>query len=165
MDTMKELMKSFLNGTVSRRAFLKRMMNLGFTMAAANSMLGSLLSVESAPMSQVENYKSIVGSGGMLMVEQLKAAGVEYVFTNPGSYEVGFFDAFLHTPGMQHIMGLHEGIVISLADGYHKVTRKPAFVNVHVIEKPKSQDYRLLKYLEGNSWHCPDEWSALQCPL
>ncbi len=130
---MKELMKSFLNGTVSRRAFLKRMMNLGFTMAAANSMLGSLLSVESAPMSQVENYKSIVGSGGMLMVEQLKAAGVEYVFTNPGSYEVGFFDAFLHTPGMQHIMGLHEGIVISLADGYHKVTRKPAFVNVHVI--------------------------------
>jgi thiamine pyrophosphate-dependent acetolactate synthase large subunit-like protein len=130
---MRELMKNFLNGTVSRRAFLKRMMNLGFTAAAAHSMLGSLLSVESAPMSQVESYKSIVGSGGMLMIEQLKAAGVEYVFTNPGSYEVGFFDAFLHTPGMQHIMGLHEGIVISLADGYHKVTRKPAFVNVHVI--------------------------------
>jgi benzoylformate decarboxylase len=130
---MRELMKSFLNGAVSRRAFLKRLMNLGFTAAAAHSMLGSLLSIESAPMSQMESYKSIVGSGGELMVEQLKAAGVEYVFTNPGSYEVGFFDAFLHTPGMQHIMGLHEGIVISLADGYHKATRKPAFVNVHVI--------------------------------
>jgi thiamine pyrophosphate-dependent acetolactate synthase large subunit-like protein len=130
---MRELMNSFLNGKVSRRGFIRKMISLGFTAAAANSMLGSLLSVESAPAAQIEGYKSIVGSGGELMVEQLKAAGVEYVFTNPGSYEVGFFDAFLHTPGMQHIMGLHEGIVISLADGYHKVTRKPAFVNVHVI--------------------------------
>src|SRR5258708_32320500 len=34
---------------------------------------------------------------------------------------------------MQLIMGLHEGIVVSMADGYHRVTLKPAFVNVHVI--------------------------------
>jgi benzoylformate decarboxylase len=30
-------------------------------------------------------------------------------------------------------MGLHEGIVISMADGYHRVSGKPGFVNVHVI--------------------------------
>ena len=30
-------------------------------------------------------------------------------------------------------MGLHEGIVIAMADGYHKVSREPAFVNLHVI--------------------------------
>ena len=30
-------------------------------------------------------------------------------------------------------MGLHEGIVISMADGYHKTSGEPAFVNVHVI--------------------------------
>ena len=34
---------------------------------------------------------------------------------------------------MQLIMGLHEGVVISMADGYHRVSRKPAFVNVHAI--------------------------------
>jgi len=34
---------------------------------------------------------------------------------------------------MQLIMGLHEGIVVSMADGYHRVSRKPAFVNVHAI--------------------------------
>src|SRR5258708_4501972 len=34
---------------------------------------------------------------------------------------------------MQLIMGLHEGIVVSMADGYHRVTLKPAFVNLHVI--------------------------------
>ena len=68
-----------------------------------------------------------------MVVAQAKAAGVEYLFTNPGSYEVGFFDALVDTPGLQLIMGLHEGIVISMADGYHKVSGKPAFVNVHVI--------------------------------
>jgi hypothetical protein len=30
-------------------------------------------------------------------------------------------------------MGLHEGIVVSMADGYHRVSGKPGFVNVHVI--------------------------------
>ncbi|MBT8397974.1 MAG: hypothetical protein KJN92_13460, partial [Gemmatimonadetes bacterium] len=40
--------------------------------------------------------------------------------------------AFLDQP-MQLIMGLHEGVVISMADGFNKVTGEPAFVNVHVI--------------------------------
>jgi len=66
------------------------------------------------------------------MVEQMKAAGVKYLFTNPGSFEVGFFDAFLDQP-TQLITGLHEGIVISMADGYNKLSGEPAFVNVHVI--------------------------------
>jgi benzoylformate decarboxylase len=57
---------------------------------------------------------------------------VKYLFTNPGSYEVGFFDAFLDEP-IQLILCLHEGIVISAADGYAKVSREPAFVNVHVV--------------------------------
>jgi len=61
----------------------------------------------------------------------LKAAGVKYLFTNPGSFEVGFFDAFLDQP-INLILCLHEGIVISAADGYAKVSREPAFVNVHV---------------------------------
>ncbi|MBI3695610.1 MAG: thiamine pyrophosphate-binding protein [Acidobacteria bacterium] len=73
------------------------------------------------------------GTGGELVMAQAKAAGAEYLFTNPGSFEVGLFDAQIDTPGVQLIMGLHEGIVISMADGYHRVSGKPAFVNVHVI--------------------------------
>jgi benzoylformate decarboxylase len=64
------------------------------------------------------------------MVEQLKAAGVEYVFTNPGSFEAGFFDACLDEP-LRVILCLHEGIVVSAADGYARVSRKPGFINVH----------------------------------
>ena len=63
----------------------------------------------------------------------MRAAGVEYLFTNPGSYEVGFFDAFIDQPGMHLIMGLHEGIVVSMADGYARVSGKPGFINVHVV--------------------------------
>ena len=65
-------------------------------------------------------------------MEQAKAAGSEYLFTNPGSFEVGLFDAQI-TSGVPLIMGLHEGIVVAMADGYHRASLKPAFVNVHVI--------------------------------
>lgn len=77
--------------------------------------------------------RSATGTGGVLLVEQLKAAGVDYVFTNPGSTEVGLFDALADAPELQHIMGLHEGSVIAMADGYSQVTGKAAFVNVHTI--------------------------------
>jgi benzoylformate decarboxylase len=89
-------------------------------------------SAEAASTGAIAAGRKVTGTGGELMVEQMKAAGVKYLFTNPGSFEVGFFDAFLDQP-MQLIMGLHEGIVISMADGYNKVTQEPAFVNVHVI--------------------------------
>ena len=56
----------------------------------------------------------------------------EYLFSNPGSFETGIFDAQI-TSGVPLIMGLHEGIVISLADGYHRASLKPAFVNIHVV--------------------------------
>ena len=34
---------------------------------------------------------------------------------------------------MHLIMGLHEGIVVSMADGYARVSGKPGFINVHVV--------------------------------
>ena len=72
------------------------------------------------------------GTGGELVMAQAKAAGSQYLFTNPGSFEVGLFDAQPGS-GIPLIMGLHEGIVISMADGYHRTSGKPAFVNIHVI--------------------------------
>ena len=34
---------------------------------------------------------------------------------------------------MQLIVSLHEGLVVSTADGYHRMSGKPAFLNLHVI--------------------------------
>jgi benzoylformate decarboxylase len=74
----------------------------------------------------------VVGTGGELLMHQLVAQGVDYAFTNTGSAEAGFFDAFLTVPGVQPILLLAESLVLSAADGYAKAAGKPAFVNVHL---------------------------------
>ena len=131
---MRELVHGFMGQGQSRRSFLKSMAAFGFSATAAEGILKPLEASERVGKGlDVPGAFSMKGTGGELVVAQAKAAGAEYLFTNPGSFEVGFFDAFADTPGMQLIMGLHEGIVISMADGYHRVSRKPGFVNVHVI--------------------------------
>ena len=126
---MNQLVYQFLENNISRRGFLQSMAALGVSRAGIERTYRAAEAVSAAPPG---TGRAVTGTGGELMVEQMKAAGVEYLFTNPGSFEVGFFDAFLDQP-TQLIMGLHEGIVISMADGYHKLSGEPAFVNVHVI--------------------------------
>jgi thiamine pyrophosphate-dependent acetolactate synthase large subunit-like protein len=131
---MRELVHRYLGHELSRRDFAKGMAGLGFSAAAAQAILAPLDASERAAARTDAPGASIAeGTGGDLVVAQMKAAGVEYMFANPGSFEVGLFDAFVDTSGMHLIMGLHEGVVISMADGYHRVSQKPAFVNVHVI--------------------------------
>ena len=65
-------------------------------------------------------------------MHQLVAQEVEYAFTNTGSAEAGFFDAFLTVPQVQPILLLAESLVVSAADGYAKTSGKAAFVNVHL---------------------------------
>src|SRR5262245_39973226 len=133
---MRDLVRRYLDSELSRRGFLDAMVGSGFTMAGAHAVLQPLEASPSAAAvrdASVESAPHAESTGGSLIVAQARAAGVEYLFTNPGSYEVAFFDALVDAPGLQLIMGLHEGIVVSMADGYHKVSGKPAFVNVHVI--------------------------------
>ncbi|MFQ5789514.1 MAG: thiamine pyrophosphate-binding protein [Acidobacteriota bacterium] len=131
---MREVVHKYLGHELSRRGFLKSMTALGFTAAAAETVLEPLEASEHAASAlHVPGAIGVEGTGGELLVAQAKAAGTRFLFTNPGSLEVGLFDAFVDTPGMQLIMGLHEGVVCSMADGYHRVSRKPALINVHVI--------------------------------
>ena len=126
---MKELVHQYLAKEITRRGFIQALAAIGVSQAGIRSAVNAAEAVDSAPSG---TGRTVIGTGGELMVEQMKAAGVKYMFTNPGSFEVGFFDAFLDQP-MQLINGLHEGIVIAMADGYHKIAREPAFVNVHVV--------------------------------
>src|SRR6266446_1130050 len=131
---MRHLIQRYLDHSLSRRGLLRSLSALGFTSAAAQAILKPLEASETAATRADAPGSSLVeGTGGELVVAQAKAAGAQYLFTNPGSFEVGFFDAIIDNPGIQMIMGLHEGIVISMADGYHRVSGKPGFVNVHVI--------------------------------
>src|SRR5712691_7776652 len=131
---MQRLIQQYLDHSLSRRGLLSSLSAMGFTSAAAQAILKPLEASETAAnRADTPGSSTVEGTGGELVVAQAKAAGAQYLFTNPGSFEVGLFDAVIDNPGMQLIMGLHEGIVISMADGYHRVSGKPAFVNVHVI--------------------------------
>jgi thiamine pyrophosphate-dependent acetolactate synthase large subunit-like protein len=148
---MRELVHNYLQGRLSRRGFFDGMAKAGFTAAAAAAVLEPLDASEQAASTAREDAPpapaapareaaashtigttTMKGTGGELVVAQAKAAGVEFLFANPGSMEVGFYDALVDEPGIHFIMGLHEGIVISMADGFHKVSGKPAFVNLHM---------------------------------
>ena len=130
---MQELVKRFLDEGLSRRGLIQKLSALGIGLAQARSLLEAFQASEEAGKGlPVPGSTTVKGTGGELLMAQAKAAGSEYLFSNPGSFETGLFDAQI-TSGVPLIMGLHEGIVISLADGYHRASLKPAFVNIHVV--------------------------------
>jgi benzoylformate decarboxylase len=130
---VQQFVQRFLEQGLSRRGLIQKLSGIGMSMAAAQSIAQNLQVSEDAGKGlPVPGSTSMRGTGGELVMAQAKAAGSEYLFTNPGSFEVGFFDA-QPSSGIPLIMGLHEGIVISMADGYHRVSQRPAFVNIHVI--------------------------------
>ena len=76
--------------------------------------------------------KSITASPSHIMVEQLAASGVDYVFYNSGSREARFFDALQTHPEINGILALHEGNVASMAGGYAQAALEPAVMVVHL---------------------------------
>src|SRR6266850_1917948 len=77
--------------------------------------------------------KTITGTGGMLLVQTLKDAGVEYLFSNPGSAETGLFAALSEDQDQKLIVGKHEGLVAAMADGYHRISGKVGVIIAHVM--------------------------------
>jgi thiamine pyrophosphate-dependent acetolactate synthase large subunit-like protein len=71
-------------------------------------------------------------TGKRAMLEQLVADGVHRIFGNPGTTEQGFMDLLQDYPQLEFVLALHEGVAISMADAYARVTRRPAFAEVHI---------------------------------
>jgi len=59
----------------------------------------------------------------------LRTWGLTTIFGNPGSNELPFLDSF--PDDFRYVLGLHEGAVLAMADGYAQATGRPAFVNLH----------------------------------
>jgi benzoylformate decarboxylase len=71
-------------------------------------------------------------TGAEALLGYLHAAGVEYVFGNPGSTETPLIAAYAAAPhAPRYVLGLHETVVTGMAEGYAAVTGRPAFVNLH----------------------------------
>src|SRR2546426_1593390 len=97
--------------------------------------------------------KTITGTGGMLLLQTLKDAGVEYLFTNPGSAETGIFAALAESEEHRLVVGKHEGLVAAMADGYHRLSGKVGVVIAHVM----GGSYRLA----GQAFNAQHAGSAL----
>ena len=76
--------------------------------------------------------RPITANASRVMVEQLVASGIDYVFYNSGSREARFFDSLHANPDIQGVLSLHEGIVTAAAGGYSQVKGDPAVMVVHL---------------------------------
>ncbi|MFI2413818.1 benzoylformate decarboxylase [Streptomyces sp. NPDC018947] len=61
--------------------------------------------------------------------EFLERQGLTTVFGNPGSNELPFLADL--PDGFRYVLGLHEGAVVGMADGYAQATGRPVLVNLH----------------------------------
>jgi len=71
-------------------------------------------------------------NGAESLLQTLVACGVEVCFTNPGTSEMHFVAALDRQEGMRSVLGLFEGVVTGAADGYARMTGKPACTLLHL---------------------------------
>jgi thiamine pyrophosphate-dependent acetolactate synthase large subunit-like protein len=71
-------------------------------------------------------------TGKRALLEQLIADNTTHIFGNPGTTEQGFMDVLQDYPSIQFMLALHEGVAVSMADAYARLTRRPAFVELHI---------------------------------
>ena len=70
-------------------------------------------------------------NGAESLVRTLVASGVDTCFANPGTSEMHFVAALDRVPGMRSVLCLFEGVVTGAADGYARMTGKPAATLMH----------------------------------
>jgi len=71
-------------------------------------------------------------TGAVAILEMLAAAGVRYLFGNPGTTELPLLDALADDRRLEYILGLQEIPVMAMADGYAQASRQVAVVNLHI---------------------------------
>ncbi|GIX46392.1 MAG: benzoylformate decarboxylase [Candidatus Tectimicrobiota bacterium] len=70
--------------------------------------------------------------GREAVAEMLRAAGVRYVFGNPGTTELGLLEALQDCPDLEYILCLHEGVALGAAHMYAHASGRTGVVNLHV---------------------------------
>jgi thiamine pyrophosphate-dependent acetolactate synthase large subunit-like protein len=141
-EAVKQLIKQYLDHGMSRRRLVSGLSALGLSTVAARAVAQNL-----APLGQgggsnaaaaSATIRSVEGNGGKLFVEQLKAAGVEYIFFNPSTGDHPIFDALVDTPEIKIIKGVQEGAVVAMADGYARASGRTGVVVVANIGLPNA---------------------------
>jgi acetolactate synthase I/II/III large subunit len=139
-DAMKELIRQYIDQGISRRKLMTGLSAVGLSTVVAKSIAQSLAPVAGVPpaSSPAGATRQFKGTGGALFVQQLKAAGVEYIFFNPSTGDSPIYDALVDEPGIHLIKGVQEGTVVAMADGYARASGKTGVVIVPNIGLPNA---------------------------
>lgn len=138
---LKESVRNYLTGAMSRRAFVASVAGLGIGTATAGRIATAVAepTIPATPVAEPADPAALVsvgvsetieGRGGDVYLAQLRRCGVEFVFTNPSSGSGPIFDAMLDRKDMHVIMCPHEGPLTAMADGYAKASGKVPFVTL-----------------------------------
>lgn len=129
---MRDLAKGYLGRSMSRRGFIRKATQTGFSIAAARSAVSAL-----EPLVRAEAQVSgraipasttpIAGTGGELLAEQLRAFGTRFIFVCNSSGMGALCDAVIDRPDLQFIQGISENQVVGMADGFAKATGQVSF--------------------------------------
>ena len=141
---MRELVKDYLGKSITRRSFMRRAGAAGFSLAAARSALNALEPIASAKTSAASTLTpraasstvSVTGTGGELLAETLRAAGVRFIFVCNSSGMGPLCDAVVDRPDLQFIQGISENQAVAMADGYAKISGKTSFVGFSRVGGP-----------------------------
>ena len=82
------------------------------------------------PLNTQRDRKTVELTGAEIIIECLKAEGIDYVFGYPGGAVLHIYDAFYQQDDVQHILVRHEQGATHAADGYARATGKPGVVLV-----------------------------------
>lgn len=74
---------------------------------------------------------AIRGAAAHAVLQVLRDRGVDVIFTCPGSTEAAVLDASTAYPEIRFVLVTHESIAIAAADGYARVTGRPAVAYLH----------------------------------
>jgi benzoylformate decarboxylase len=140
---MKDLVKQYLDQGLSRRQLVSGLSALGMSTVAAKAFAQNLSpaaqgAAPAATAAAPAGIREVEGNGGRLFVEQLKAAGTEYIFFNPSTGDHPIFDALVDVPEIKLIKGIQEGAVVAMADGYARASGRTGVVVVANIGLPNA---------------------------
>jgi len=139
---MKNLVKRYLDQGLSRRQLVSGLSAAGMSTVAAKAFAQNLApaaqSATPATAAAPAAIREVEGNGGKLFVEQLRAAGTEYIFFNPSTGDHPIFDAAVDIPDITLIKGIQEGAVVAMADGYARASGRTGVVVVANIGLPNA---------------------------
>jgi acetolactate synthase I/II/III large subunit len=71
-------------------------------------------------------------TGAEALLQTLAAHSIRVCFMNPGTSEMQFVSALDRVPGVRGVLCLHETVCAGAADGYARITRRPASTLLHL---------------------------------